>query len=99
MAVIVVLCRLHDDSLADDDLNPDEIRHFKAMRLKVTKQKSDILNTDVTGIAFALIGIPVLLVIAFVAFMMTIMDGGGIGTFLGIFLVLGVLGVLKVIKG
>jgi hypothetical protein len=57
------------------------------------------LNTDVTGIAFVLIGIPALLVIAFVAFMMTIMDGGGLGTFPGIFLALGVLGVLKVIKG
>jgi hypothetical protein len=53
--------------VADDDLNPDEIRHIEAMRQKAKKWKNDISNTDVTGIAFVLFGIPVLLVIAFVA--------------------------------
>jgi hypothetical protein len=87
------------DPLADSDLNPDEIRHLKAMRKKAKRQKADILNKDVTGIAFLLIGIPVLLVIAFAAFMITVVDGGGVGTFLGIFLLLGLIAAGKIIKG
>jgi len=87
------------DPLADSDLNPDEIRHLKAMRKKAKRQKEDILNKDVSGIAFLLFGVPVLLVIAFAAFMMTVVDGGGVGTFLGIFLLLVVIAAVKIIKG
>ena len=88
-----------DSSNWSSDLNPDEIRHLKAMRKKAKRQKEDILNKDVSGIAFLLIGIPVLLVIAFAAFMITVVDGGGVGTFLGIFLLLGVIAAGKLIKG
>jgi len=86
------------DPLADDELNSDEIRHRAAMREKAKRQKSNVFNTDVTGIAFALIGIPVALVIAFIAFMVTVSDGGGVGTFLGVFAILGIAALWKVIR-
>jgi len=44
-----------DDPNVYDDLNPDEIRHIESMRKKAIRQKNDILNTHVTGIAFVLI--------------------------------------------
>jgi len=87
------------DPLADNELNADEIRHLEAMRQKAKRQKDNVFNKDVSGLVFVLIGIPAALVIGFVALMVTISEGGGYGTFLGIFMLLGIIGVLKVLKG
>jgi hypothetical protein len=76
--------------LADDDLDLAERHHPETMRKKAKRQETNVFKTDVTGIAFALIGIPILLVIVFVAMMLTIMNGGGFGTFLVIFLIVGI---------
>jgi len=54
-------------------------------------------NRTASGIALVLIGIPVALAIAFVAFMMTISDGGGLWIFVGLFVVLLIAVIWKVI--
>ena len=77
--------KIPDNLLADDDLNPD-----------ADVSKPSILSKDVTWVAYILFGIPALLVIGLVAMMMTIVDGGGAGTFMGIFLLLGALAYLKI---
>ena len=85
--------------LADDVLNPDETHRVEKMSQRAKRPKGNIFNKDVTGIAFILFGIPVLLVVVFVAMMVTIMDGGGFGTFLAMLLLFGVAFILNVIKG
>ena len=57
----------------------------------------DSANRIAPGLALVLFGIPVALAIAFVAFMMTISDGGGVGTFVGLFVVLLIAAIWKVI--